>query len=210
MNLARFERAALVETMRRTGPDAPTLCAGWDNRDLAIHLILRERRLDATAGIFIGPLAGHTAAVADSYADKPWDELLAMLSDGPPWYSPFRVADRFLNLAEMFVHHEDVLRGGADPAGPFLPRQVSPDLERALELPLRTVGRRIMAGSPVRATLRTGDGREVMSVGRGQPVGVSGSVGELLLFAFGRAPVDVEFSGSPAAIASLRSAHRTL
>ncbi|ALG84603.1 TIGR03085 family metal-binding protein [Gordonia phthalatica] len=210
MNLARLERAALVATMRETGPDAPTLCAGWNNRDLAVHLILRERRLDATAGIFVGALAGHTAAVSESYADRPWDELLVLLTEGPPWYSPFRAGDRFLNLAEMFVHHEDVLRGGADPEQSFDAREVSPELLRALETPLRTVGRRIMSSSPVRATMVALDGRELMRAGRGEPVTVTGSVGELLLFAFGRAPVNVEFSGSPIAIASLRSAKRAL
>ncbi|MBM7367663.1 TIGR03085 family metal-binding protein [Gordonia hydrophobica] len=210
MNLARSERAALVATMRETGPDAPTLCAGWNNRDLAIHLILRERRLDATAGVFVGALAGHTASVTQSYADRPWDELLVQLAEGPPWYSPFRAGDRFLNLAEMFVHHEDVLRGGADPDGPFEPRPVSPELQRGLQMPLRTVGKRIMASSPVRARMVTRDGREVMAAGRGESVTVTGDVGELLLFAFGRAPVDVEFSGTPIAIASLRSAKRAL
>jgi len=28
MSIARKERAALVETLRATGPDAPTLCEG--------------------------------------------------------------------------------------------------------------------------------------------------------------------------------------
>ncbi|NLG46757.1 TIGR03085 family metal-binding protein [Gordonia sp. (in: high G+C Gram-positive bacteria)] len=210
MNLARSERAALVATMRETGPDAPTLCDGWNNRDLAIHLILRERRLDATAGIFVGALAGHTASVTASYAERPWDELLVQLAEGPPWYSPFRAGDRFLNLAEMFVHHEDVLRGGADPNGPITPRTISPELQRGLETPLRTVGRRIMASSPVRARLVAPGGRELMSVGHGESVTVSAEVGELLLFAFGRAPVDVEFSGTAVAVASLRSARRSL
>lgn len=210
MNLARSERAALVDTMRATGPDAPTLSAGWNTRDLAVHLILRERRLDATAGIFVGALAAHTAAVTESYANTPWDELLVQLAEGPPWYSPFRVADRYLNLAEMFVHHEDVLRGGVDPNGPVVPRALSPELEQALTFPLRTVGKRIMASSPVRATMTTDSGREVMAVGRGEPVSVTGKVGELLLFSFGRAPVDVEFSGRSAAVASLRSAKRRL
>lgn len=209
MNPARSERASLVESMRAAGPDAPTLCEGWNNRDLAIHLILRERRLDATAGMFVTSLAAHTAAVTDRYRDKPWDELLVLLAQGPPWYSPFRVGERYLNLAEMFVHHEDVLRGGADPAGPVVPRVLSAELEAALEFPLRTVGRRIMAASPARTTLTTG-GRELLTVGRGAAVTVSGTVGELLLFAFGRAPVEVHFDGPPAAVASLRSARRSL
>ncbi|MGB3302070.1 TIGR03085 family metal-binding protein [Gordonia sp. (in: high G+C Gram-positive bacteria)] len=210
MSLARSERSALVDTMRATGPDAPTLCAGWNTRDLAVHLIMRERRLDATAGIFVGALASHTAAVTESYADTPWEELLVQLAQGPPWYSPFRVADRYLNLAEMFVHHEDVLRGAEAPDASVTPRDLSPELVQALSFPLRTVGKRIMAASPVRATMTTADGREVMSVGRGEPVSVTGTIGELLLFSFGRAPVDVKFAGPSTAIASLRSAQRRL
>jgi uncharacterized protein (TIGR03085 family) len=53
MTPAQRERASLVETMRSIGPDAPTLCEGWTTRDLAAHLVVRERRLDATPGIMI-------------------------------------------------------------------------------------------------------------------------------------------------------------
>ncbi|HEY4794287.1 MAG TPA: maleylpyruvate isomerase N-terminal domain-containing protein, partial [Mycobacterium sp.] len=51
MTAAQRERSALVSTFRLVGPDAPTLCAGWKTRDLAAHLVVRERRLDATPGI---------------------------------------------------------------------------------------------------------------------------------------------------------------
>ena len=48
-----------------TGPDGPTLCEGWQTRDLAAHLVLRERRPDAAAGVMGGPLAGlHRAGAA--------------------------------------------------------------------------------------------------------------------------------------------------
>lgn len=51
MTAARRERRALVATFREVGPQAPTLCEGWNTTDLAAHLVVRERRLDATAGI---------------------------------------------------------------------------------------------------------------------------------------------------------------
>ena len=38
------ERLALADLMAEVGPDAPTLCGGWTTRDLAAHLLLRERR----------------------------------------------------------------------------------------------------------------------------------------------------------------------
>ena len=56
-SLAQRERSALVETMRATGPDAPTLCEGWTTRDLAAHLVVREARPDAAAGVIVPALA---------------------------------------------------------------------------------------------------------------------------------------------------------
>lgn len=40
---AREERAALAALLEDSGPDGPTLCEGWLTRDLAAHLVLRER-----------------------------------------------------------------------------------------------------------------------------------------------------------------------
>src|SRR6202007_499940 len=79
MSAARRERSALVETLRRVGPDAPTLCEGWTTRDLAAHLVVRERRLDATPGITIPFLAGYTAKVQNQTArSNSWDDLVEM------------------------------------------------------------------------------------------------------------------------------------
>src|SRR5260370_5678483 len=60
VSYASDERAALCALLKETGPDAPTLCEGWRTSDLAAHLVLRERRPDAAAGLMGGPLAGHT------------------------------------------------------------------------------------------------------------------------------------------------------
>ena len=53
MSLASRERAALCDLFAEVGPDAPTLCAGWTTRDLAAHLLVRERRPWASAGIVV-------------------------------------------------------------------------------------------------------------------------------------------------------------
>ena len=111
MTAAQRERSALVDTLRIVGPDAPTLCAGWTTRDLAAHLVVRERRLDATPGISIPFLAGYTAKVQNQTArSSSWDDLVEMVASGPPVYSPFKLLDSVANLGEMFIHHEDVRR----------------------------------------------------------------------------------------------------
>jgi uncharacterized protein (TIGR03083 family) len=57
---ARDERTALCDLLTELGPDQPTLCAGWQTGDLAAHLVLREHRPDAGAGVLGGPLSGYT------------------------------------------------------------------------------------------------------------------------------------------------------
>ena len=44
---------------RPSGRTRPTLNEGWTTRDLAAHLVVRERRPDAAAGILLPPLRGH-------------------------------------------------------------------------------------------------------------------------------------------------------
>ena len=33
-----------------------------------------------------------------------------LIASGPPLFSPFKLLDPFVNVAEMFIHHEDVRR----------------------------------------------------------------------------------------------------
>ncbi|WP_420873960.1 TIGR03085 family metal-binding protein [Mycolicibacterium vanbaalenii] len=119
MTVAQRERAALVATFRDVPPDAPTLCEGWDVRDLTAHLVVRERRLDAAPGIMIPALAGYTERVQRQVAESTdWDVLLNQVAEGPPLYSPFKVLDPIANVAEMFIHHEDVRRAKAGAQAP--------------------------------------------------------------------------------------------
>src|SRR5437764_15258190 len=103
-SLAESERARLADELVAAGPDAPTLCAGLTARDLAAHVVLRERRPDAAPGIVFGLLSGHTRAVQDSLARLPWPKLVGKVrSRSPLLVGPF---DDLVNTTEFFVHAE--------------------------------------------------------------------------------------------------------
>lgn len=207
MSIARKERAALVETLRATGPDAPTLCEGWNTRDLAAHLVVRERRLDAAPGILVPQLAGYTARVQDQVtASTDWSDLLAQVAAGPPLYSPFILIDRFANVTEMFIHHEDVRRTGTD----WEPRVLDQETTHALAGQVGMFGRMTLSKSPARVSLTTRAGKVLTTAGKGSPVTVSGDPGELLLFAAGREPARVSFDGDADAIAVVQGSRRGL
>lgn len=205
-NFARTERQRLTGLLREAGPDAPTLCTGWTTRDLAAHLVLREQRMDAAAGIRLSPLAGWTARVQERYRARPYEELLRQFRSGPPALSPFALpgVDEAANLVEYFVHAEDVRRAGDT----WSPEPVDPELAEVLwrRLPMLA---RLEAGrkSPVRLALRRPDGRAVTVQPRrtGPTVEVHGEPGELVLFAFGRgAQAELTVDGPKDAVEALR------
>ena len=207
MTAAQRERSALVDTLRIVGPDAPTLCAGWTTRDLAAHLVVRERRLDATPGISIPFLAGYTAKVPNQTArSSSWDDLVEMVASGPPIYSPFRLLDSVANLGEMFIHHEDVRRA----VDGWQPRVLDEPTVAALGRQLGLLSRLTLTKQPAPVILRTTAGRQIARVGRGDAVTVTGEPQELVLFVAGRDAALVEFAGDPQAVAAVRAARRGL
>ena len=114
MSYSREERRALCALLDETGPDALTLCEGWTTGDLAAHLVLRERRPDAAAGVAGGPLAGYTARVQQRIRSRtPFPDLVRTIRSGPPTLSVMALPgmDERVNAVEFFVHHEDVRRG---------------------------------------------------------------------------------------------------
>jgi uncharacterized protein (TIGR03085 family) len=206
MTAAQRERAALVETMRAVGPDAPTLCGEWTTRDLAAHLVVREGRLDATAGVAVPFLAGYTAKVQRQVTEATgWDALLDKIASGPPLYSPFKILDPIANLGEMFIHHEDVRRAGPG----WEPRQLDPTMAKALGRGLPLMARLALAKAPARVSLRTPDGKTLATVGSGPALTVTGELQELLLFLSGRDEVRLTFSDAQAAQA-VRASRRGL
>ncbi|MCG6493114.1 TIGR03085 family metal-binding protein [Kitasatospora sp. A2-31] len=204
-NHALAERHRLAELLAAAGPDAPTLCAGWSTRDLAAHLVVRERRPDAAAGIRVGALAGHTHRVQSGYAERPYEELLRLFRSGPPMLSPFALpgADEAANTVEYFVHAEDVRRAGEE----WTPQPVPPGRADALwrRLPLLA---RMEAGrrSPVRLELARPDGQSLTVGPAGAPVvRITGEPAELVLFVYGRGErAELAVDGPPDAVTALR------
>jgi uncharacterized protein (TIGR03085 family) len=205
VSIAQRERAALVDTLRGVGPEAPTLCEGWKTRDLAAHLVIRESRLDTAPGILIPFFASHTAKVQDEVAQTEWNELVDKIASGPPVYSPFKLLDPIVNVAEMFIHHEDIRR--AQPG--WQPRELEPRLANMLRRTLPLMGRMTLAKVPARLALRTPEGKTVLTAGKGPAVTVTGAPEELLLFAVGR-EARVEFSGDAATVQAVRDAPKGL
>lgn len=207
MTAAQRERAALVETMRSVGPDAPTLCGDWTTRDLAAHLVVRERRLDATAGVMVPFLAGYTEKVQRQVtADNDWDELLGKVASGPPLYSPFKILDPVANMGEMFIHHEDVRRAQSD----WEPRPLDDATVKALGRGLSIMARLTLAKAPARVSLRTPQGKQLATAGRGTGLTITGEPAELLLFISGRDAVRLDFDGEAAIVDAVRAARRGL
>ncbi len=207
MTTAQRERAALVETMRTVGPDAPTLCGDWTTRDLAAHLVVREGRLDTTPGIAVPFLAGYTEKVRSQVAQSTdWDALLEKIASGPPLYSPFKILDPVANMGEMFIHHEDVRRAQTS----WEPRPLDDATVKALGRGLPIMARLTLAKAPARVSLRTPQGKDLVTLGRGRELTVTGEPQELLLFISGRDAVRLEFEGDAALVEGVRASRRGL
>ncbi|MGX2997809.1 TIGR03085 family metal-binding protein [Streptomyces sp. JNUCC 64] len=203
---AARERLLLADLLESAGPDAPTLCEGWLTRDLAAHVVVRERRADAL-GLVFKPLAERLERAREEFAAKPYEELLQLIRSGPPTYSPFALkqVDEAANVVEFYVHTEDVRR--ARPG--WTPRPVDPVLGDALWRRLERTARLLGRKFPVGVVLRRPDGQTVVSH-RGAPVvTVTGEPGELLMFAFGRQDAaTVVLEGDPEAVERLHGARQ--
>ncbi|MDX1892752.1 TIGR03085 family metal-binding protein [Mycolicibacterium sp. 050158] len=207
MTVAQRERAALVTTMRGVGPERPTLCGDWTTRDLAAHLVIRERRIDAAPGIMVPAFAGYTERVQNQVAaENDWNVLLDKIASGPPLLSPFKLLDPFVNVAEMFIHHEDVRRAESG----WEPRVLDDETTSALARQVGLMSRMTLSKAPVQVSLRTPAGKTLATVGKGPAVVATGEPGELLLFISGRDEARITFTGDDDAVAALQDSSRGL
>ncbi|WP_433442044.1 TIGR03085 family metal-binding protein [Nonomuraea sp. CA-141351] len=205
MTHARDERSALCDLFDRLGPDAPTLCTGWNTYDLAAHLVLRERRPDAMGGIAIKPLAGYTASVQNGLkARHPYPELVGLVRKPGGVYGLLPFLDDAVNTLEYFVHHEDVRRAQPE----WEPRELPGDLERLIWKRVASGARLMLRRAPVGVVLHRLGGGVVLGGPRGGArVEVTGRAAELLMFCFGRQRhARVELTGDPEAADRLRDA----
>ena len=206
MNLASDERAAICDEFERVGPDKPTLCEGWNTRDLLAHLLVRERQPWAAPGIVIPALAPVVERAMRGFANTPWQEMVDQLRAGAPAWSPYRIGklDEMANSAEFFVHHEDVRRG--EPG--WEPRPPEPARDTQLWELLGRMARLLFRRSPSGIVLRRPSGeQQVVKTGPGM-VTIIGEPGELVLAAFGRSAARVQYEGDPELVESVAAAPR--
>ncbi|MFD1657356.1 TIGR03085 family metal-binding protein [Streptomyces caeni] len=202
---AKRERLLLADLLEATGPDAHTLCEGWTTRDLAAHVVVRERRPDAAGGALLKQLEPRLNRVMAEYTDKPYEELIQLIRTGPPRFSPFSLKqiDEMANIVEFYVHTEDVRRAQPD----WTPRELDPVFQDALWSRLERTARLVSRGAPTGLVLRRPDGQTAIAH-RGTPVvTVTGEPSELLMFTMGRQRVaDVQLEGDKDAVAKMQDA----
>lgn len=202
---AQRERLLLADLFDTVGPDAPTLCEGWNTRELLVHLVVRERRADAYLGGLIKPLAARGERIQEGFRSQPFEELVRTFRFGPPRMSPLSVArvDELANTAEFFVHSEDVRRAQQG----WSPRTLDEEFSDVLWRRLAQMGRVLSRKAPVGLVLRRPNG-ETLVARKGTPVvTVFGEPSELMLFTYGRAEhARVETEGEQAAVDRLRVA----
>jgi uncharacterized protein (TIGR03085 family) len=206
VSTADAERAALCDLLDELGPSAPTLCEGWDTRDLATHLFVRDREPKAWAGIVIPKLSDlATRAMADQ-AERPYGEIVAAVRAGAPKWSPLGLpgAKDVANLLEYVIHHEDVRRAQPGWGPRAVPASLADPVWTAIRFGSRATLRRAPDGVVLR---RAGTSSSVTAKKGALTVTVVGDPVELALFTSGRQrAARVDLSGDDAAISRLVSA----
>ena len=204
---ALSERHLLCDELDRLGPEADTINDGWQAKDLAAHLVIRETRPDLIIGAFVPALSGRLDTGMARMASGDFSALVRKVRSGPAAWNPMSLAavDERVNLSEFFIHGEDLRRAQPD----WVPRELGVDLEQALWSTIRAASKLMLRKAPTGVVLLAeGLGRHAAKApGEHGTVVVRGAVGELMLFASGRARVArVTVEGDDADVAALRAA----
>ncbi len=183
----KSEREALCDLLLEVGPDAPTLCAGWNAGDIAVHLVVREARPQAWLGVPIGDRIPFANRYFDHLVAKEhrlgWPELVARVRRGsalgPTRYQPIRGR---VMAREFMVHHEDVRR-----ANGLGPRTGIPEVQALAWAKLPALAkRRFVVSDRYGFELIHPDGRHRTMKPGAPVVQLTGEPLEQLLYAFGR------------------------
>lgn len=204
--VSQVERRLVCDTLDEVGPDAPTLCAGWNAHRLVAHLHAREASplLAATA-----PIARLSDRVAARIAHRTgFSRLVDEVRAGPPRILSHRLSrlEAHVNTLEFYIHHEDLRRA----APSWEPRVLPSWAEDKIWVRVgglarfRSRGNRgAIAFERLDTGQRSGSGEDADIVVRGLP-------SELALHASGRGRVSrVEVRGAASAVAAYNRARST-
>lgn len=204
-SLARRERAALCDLALELGPEVPTLCDGWDVKDLVTHLLVRERSLFGAPGIVLPPLAPLTDRSMARLARQDFETLVRRLRGRGFTPLALPVIDELVNTLEYVVHHEDIRR--AQPS--WQPRELSPRDEDTVWSAIRLAGKGLVRSAGVPLTIRRVDTDQTAALlGGEEPVVLAGHPVEITMFLYGRAQHrDLDLTGPADAVRRLRDAN---
>lgn len=196
MSFSARERERLGQLLLDVGPDAPTLCEGWNTRDLAIHLYIRENKPHRASGYLVPQLEAVLDPEIRRQAERPYADVVKAWAAGPPAF--IKPVDTAMNTAEHFIHHEDVRRGD----GTARPREFSAAVDKTLlgyakrfaQMSLRSVDCPVILTPPTLPPETVGGRRGVAKKGD-NVLRVFGEPGELLLWVTGRDAAQVTIEG---------------
>lgn len=210
MHFVEPSREFLAETLLAAGPDSETLCAGWNTKELAAHLYLREHNAGVGLGLLLKPFNKvsdkATARLAqESATPEAYARLLGKFRAGPPALSPLKIpaVDESANLTEFFVHAEDVRRA----TDRWAPRALDEDYSDALWDELVKRAAILYRSVDLGIVLVRPSGPRHVAKRAPVSVAIVGEPGELLMHAHGRTShALVTFEGQPDAVALLKTA----
>jgi len=197
-SLAKRERVAISQLLRKLGPEAPTLCEGWNSFDLLVHLVSRETRPDAAIGLVLPVFSSYTSKVAEGIKSRGFENLITEFEQGPKKNSFFAIpgVDNVANSFEFLIHHEDLLRGQPD----YSPRVLDENDKKLVWKRFTQSGKLLMRKAKVGIIAQSDLGTYTIKSGQ-SCVTIKGDVIDLLLFAYGRKNhVKIEFEGEENAI----------
>src|SRR5690625_8039236 len=76
MTFSAAQRNKLAQLLIELGPDAPTLCEGWETKDMAAHLWIRKNRVDAAAGMFISKLENRLENLTQETLSRNYEDVV--------------------------------------------------------------------------------------------------------------------------------------
>lgn len=215
-SLRRKERTTFLATLRKVGPDAASLCSGWQAADIAAHVAMAERYGGVPMTLLyplrrILPAGARSRLMArlrrigdrqtTAMKHRGWSECLQRLESGPPAaYDLSGIAP--IRLVEEWVHHEDVRR--ANGSGP---RPADPAVDEALWQSLTFLRAFSEFSAPLESVeVALLDGRSLRVRPEPAELQITAPPGELLLFLAGRHEVaQVQIAGDAGMLAHLKA-----